>query len=98
MPNGGKTANETDAVRLHRQGRDGRTVSLQTFDTHQAPLHLPQRGYFLKEQIERLWSHYEGAAQRFFDDWVRSLRWQRLPAFKGRAERVNDFETVPVRI
>jgi len=41
------------------------------------------KAYYLKEQIERLWSYtYEGAARRFFDDWVRSLRWQRLPAFQ----------------
>ena len=44
------------------------------------------KAYFLKEQIERLWSYtYKGAARRFFDDWVRSLRWQRLPAFKKLA-------------
>jgi hypothetical protein len=28
---------------------------------------------------------YEGAARRFFDKWVRSLRWQRLPAFQKLA-------------
>ncbi len=40
------------------------------------------KAYFLKEQIERLWTYsYEGAAHRFFEQWVRSLRWQRLPAF-----------------
>jgi hypothetical protein len=44
------------------------------------------KAYYLKEQIERLWSYtYEGAARRFFDAWVRSLRWQRLPAFKKLA-------------
>ncbi len=44
------------------------------------------KAYFLKEQIERLWSYtYEGAARRFFNHWVRSLRWQRLPAFKKLA-------------
>lgn len=41
------------------------------------------KAYFLKEQIERLWAYtYEGAARRFFEDWVRCLRWQRLPAFR----------------
>ena len=41
------------------------------------------KAYYLKEEIEHLWSYtYEGAARRFFEDWVRSLRWQRLPAFK----------------
>ena len=44
------------------------------------------KAYYLKEQIERLWSYtYEGAARNFFDEWVRSLRWQRLPAFKRLA-------------
>ena len=41
------------------------------------------KAYYLKEEIERLWSYtYEGAARRYFEDWVRSLRWQRLPAFQ----------------
>jgi len=41
------------------------------------------KAYFLKEQIERLWTYtYEGAARRFFEAWVESLKWQRLPAFK----------------
>jgi len=40
------------------------------------------KAYYLKEQIERLWSYtYEGAASRFFFRWRDSLRWQRLPAF-----------------
>ena len=44
------------------------------------------KAYYLKEEIERLWRYtYEGAARRFFEDWVRSLRWQRLPAFKKLA-------------
>lgn len=44
------------------------------------------KAYYLKEQIERLWSYtYEGAARRFFQAWVRSLLWQRLPAFKELA-------------
>lgn len=41
------------------------------------------KAYFLKEQIERLWTYtYEGAARRFFEAWVESIKWQRLPAFK----------------
>ena len=44
------------------------------------------KAYFLKEQIERMWDYtYEGAARRFFTQWVRSLRWQRLPAFQKLA-------------
>jgi transposase len=44
------------------------------------------KAYYLKEQIERLWSYtYRGAAIRFLDEWIYSLRWQRLPAFKKLA-------------
>jgi len=44
------------------------------------------KAYYLKEQIERLWSYlYEGAALRFFTQWLLGLRWQRLPAFKKLA-------------
>ena len=45
------------------------------------------KAYYLREQIDRLWSYtYKGAAQRFFESWARSLRWQRLPAFKKLAQ------------
>ena len=44
------------------------------------------KAYYLKEEIEHLWRYtYEGAARNFFEEWVRSLRWQRLPAFKKLA-------------
>ena len=44
------------------------------------------KAYYLKEQVERLWNYsYEGAAMRFLGDWLASLRWQRLPAFKKLA-------------
>jgi len=44
------------------------------------------KAYYLKEDIERLWSYsYEGAASRFFFRWCQSLRWQRLPAFQKLA-------------
>jgi len=49
------------------------------------------KAYYLKEQLERLWTyHYEGAALRFFIDWLLSLRWQRLPAFKKLARTLYD--------
>ena len=49
------------------------------------------KAYYLKEQLERLWSHtYEGAAARFFIQWLLSLRWQRLPAFKKVARTLYD--------
>jgi len=44
------------------------------------------KAYYLREQIDRLWRYvYEGAARRFFQAWLSSLRWQRLPAFKKLA-------------
>jgi len=49
------------------------------------------KAYYLKEQLERLWSYtYEGAALRFFINWLLSLRWQRLPAFKRLARTLYD--------
>jgi len=49
------------------------------------------KAYYLKEQIEHLWSYtYEGAAVRFFVKWLLSLRWQRLPAFKKLARTLFD--------
>ena len=49
------------------------------------------KAYYLKEQIERLWSYsYRGAAIRFLDEWVYSLRWQRLPAFQKLAVTLLD--------
>lgn len=45
------------------------------------------KAYYLKEQIDRLWRYtYEGAARRFFEAWLKSLRWQRLPAFRKLAK------------
>jgi transposase len=44
------------------------------------------KAYYLKEQIERLWTYtYPKAAIGFLAQWLRSLRWQRLPAFKKLA-------------
>jgi transposase len=41
------------------------------------------KAYLLKEQLDRLWTYVsEAAARRFFNAWVLSIRWQRLPAFK----------------
>ena len=45
------------------------------------------KAYYLKEQLDQLWSYtYEGAARRFFEAWLKSLRWQRLPAFQTLAK------------
>lgn len=44
------------------------------------------KAYYLKEQIERLWTYtYPAAALRFLSQWLLSLRWQRLPAFQKLA-------------
>jgi len=49
------------------------------------------KAYYLKEQVDQLWSYtYEGAAARFFVQWLLSLRWQRLPAFKKLARTLYD--------
>jgi transposase len=49
------------------------------------------KAHYLKEQIERLWSYtYQAAAERFFAEWLLSLRWQRLPAFKKLARTLVD--------
>jgi transposase len=41
------------------------------------------KAYYLKEQLERLWTYtYELPAGRFLAEWLMSLRWQRMPAFK----------------
>lgn len=49
------------------------------------------KAYYLKEEIERLWTYsYEGAALRFFVSWLLGLRWQRLPAFKKLARTLYD--------
>lgn len=44
------------------------------------------KAYYLKESIDHMWTYtYEGAARRFFEQWARSIRWQRLPAFQKLA-------------
>ena len=44
------------------------------------------KAYLLKEQLVQLWSYtYEAAALRFLTNWLRALRWQRLPAFQKLA-------------
>ena len=41
------------------------------------------KAHILREQLDHLWEYtYEGAARRYFNNWVLSIRWQRLPAFK----------------
>jgi transposase len=45
------------------------------------------KAHLLKEQLAHLWDYtYEGAAWRFLTAWIRSLRWQRLPAFDKVAQ------------
>lgn len=43
----------------------------------------------LKESIGQLWDYQcEGWARRFFDQWRKSLRWQRLKSFEKFAELI----------
>jgi transposase len=45
--------------------------------------------YLLKESFGQLWDYQrEGWARRFFDNWRKSLRWQRLKPFETFAERI----------
>ena len=45
--------------------------------------------YLLKESFEQLWEYtYEGAARKFFDNWKKSLKWQRLKPFEEFAELI----------
>jgi len=45
--------------------------------------------YLLKERFGQLWDYQqEGWARRFFEQWRRSLRWQRLPSFEKFAAMI----------
>lgn len=69
-------------TRWHNLTRAKKTQLQQALDMNRRLF----KAYYLKEQLERLWSYnYEGAAARFFIQWLLSLRWQRLPAFKKLA-------------
>ena len=69
-------------TRWHNLPRDKRSQLKQALALNRRLF----KAYYLKEQIERLWRYtYERAALRFLDEWVKSLRWQRLPAFQKLA-------------
>jgi transposase len=45
--------------------------------------------YLLKESFEQLWSYESPAwARRFFDNWVASLKWQRLKPYEKFAKMI----------
>lgn len=45
--------------------------------------------YLLKESFGQLWDYRREAwARRFFDNWRKSLRWQRLKAYEKFAEMI----------
>ena len=49
------------------------------------------KAYLLKESLDRLWTYtYEGAMLRYLKNWIRQLRWQRLPAFEKLAQMLID--------
>jgi transposase len=44
------------------------------------------KAYLLKESLDRLWTYrYEGAAERYLNQWIDQLRWQRLEPFRKLA-------------
>jgi transposase len=44
------------------------------------------KAYLLKESLDKLWSYrYEGAMQRYLENWVDQLRWQRLKPMEKQA-------------
>lgn len=45
------------------------------------------KAYLLKESLERLWSYtYVGAAQRYLNQWIDQLKWQRLQPMEKLAQ------------
>ena len=44
------------------------------------------KAYLLKESLDRLWTYrYAGAAERYLNQWIDQLKWQRLEPFKKLA-------------
>ena len=49
------------------------------------------KAFWLKESLEGLWSQPNAiAAETYLDNWIRSLRWQRLPSFETLAHLLQD--------
>ena len=49
------------------------------------------KAYWLKESLEELWTQPNAiAAATYLDNWIRQLRWQRLPAFEKLAHLLQD--------
>jgi transposase len=49
------------------------------------------KAYLMKESLERLWQQpNEAAAATYLTNWIRQLRWQRLPAFEKFAHLLLD--------
>jgi len=47
------------------------------------------RAYLLKESFDQLWNYQQEAwARRFFDNWKKSLKWQRLQPYQEFAELI----------
>ena len=64
---------------------DGK-LALKTLLTANRRLNV---AYMLKESFAQLWSYErEGWARRFFDNWCRSLRWQRLKPYQEFAQMI----------
>lgn len=48
------------------------------------------KAYLLKESFGQLWDYtYPGSARKFFDNWRKSLKWQRLKPYESYARMVD---------
>lgn len=48
------------------------------------------KAHLLKESFGQLWSYrYKGAARRFWDNWKKQLKWQRLEPYKKFAKMID---------
>ncbi|URA09650.1 ISL3 family transposase [Thermospira aquatica] len=49
------------------------------------------KAHLLKESFGQLWSYkYKGAARRFWDNWKKQLKWQRLEPYKKFAKMIDN--------
>ena len=74
------------------EGVAGSKTSCFTHTTSRRPLNRKlMKAYLMKESLERLWQQpNEYAAVEYLTQWIRPLRWQRLPAFEKFARMLLD--------
>jgi len=77
-----------EAGRFLSHGTSGQTQDSWYFLLFNANKRL-HTAYLLKESFEQLWSYETpGWARRFFDNWVASLKWQRLRPYEKFAKLI----------